>query len=90
MILTDRGNRKPKEPKEKTYGNSTFEELEARMKLRMGAKPKPGLETILDMYCECDIILPEDVEEDSQQAIWFFENINNHDENCIYAIVGSF
>jgi hypothetical protein len=90
MILTDKGNRKPKEPKKPTYQPSTFEELEAKVAKMLGTKPKPGLEYILDLGCECGIILPEDVKEESQEAIWFYENIENHDENCMYAIVGSF
>lgn len=86
MILTDRGNRKSKEEKKPYYGKSTLEELVARAE-QLNPKPKPGLEFILDMGCECGIILPDDVENDTQQAVWFYENSSNHQNNCLYALV---
>lgn len=88
MILTDKGNRKPKEEKKPTYGNSTFEELEARVKSRF-SKPEPGLEFAKEMGCDCGIKLPNDVEEGSKQEIWFYENPANHDEECMFIFIMS-
>ena len=84
MILTDKGNRKPKEEKKPAYHSSTYEELVARVEAMKPPKPKPGLEYILDMDCNCGIKLPDDVEEDTQQAVWFYENPKNHGEDCDY------
>lgn len=89
MILTDKGNRKAK-PKEPSiaYGNSTFEEIEARVKRRFGS-PTKGFEYVRDLGCECSIKLPFDVEEGTQQAIWFYENSMNHHEECMFVFLNS-
>lgn len=88
MILTDKGNRKPVEEKKPTYGFSTFEELEERVKSRF-EEIKPGLEFVKSMGCECGIKLPQDVVEGTKQEIWFFENSTNHDKECMYIFISS-
>lgn len=80
MILTDKGNRKPKEPEPINKG-MTLEELEARIPKNVHPVGKEAIE----FYgCECDIVLDEDVKEGTQEAIWFYENVANHHEDCEY------
>jgi len=88
MILTDKGNRKPKEEKQPVYAYSTFEELEERVKSRFD-KPEPGIEFAKFMGCDCQIKLPDDVQEGTKQEVWFYENPLNHEEECMFIFIMS-
>jgi hypothetical protein len=80
MILTDRGNRKPKEALPVKKG-MTLEELAARVPKNEYPVGKAKIEFF---ECDCGLTLDPDIEEGTQQAIWFWENVKNHTEDCEY------